>query len=225
MTISTTTVSYGATTALTTLAQASSTALQLSNKNELNIINAQIQKQVASKIAALQGTTNPFADVILKQQAYGLKSCGASASTDAAVSAAQGFVGHYQGPWTNTTFGSTGTVDLTISLDTGTRTVTVVTALTGNVFGAPAPPAETLTVPLPTDSSTPVTVTSPTFGALTVTLQSDGSLVVDAPNVPDATAATFHLVLTPSAAGMDGTYTVGLRAGTTANGTVTLKKV
>ena len=68
MTISTTTVSYGATTALTTLAQASSTALQLSNKNELNIINAQIQKQVASKIAALQGTTDAGVTALAQAQ-------------------------------------------------------------------------------------------------------------------------------------------------------------
>jgi hypothetical protein len=82
-----------------------------------------------------------------------------------------------------------------------------------------------LTIPLPATATTPVTVTSTTFGPMTFTLQADGSLVADAPTVPSANAATFNLVLEPSATGIDGTYTVKLRTGSTANGTVTLTKV
>jgi hypothetical protein len=177
--------------------------------------------------AAASSDTNPFADVFPELDAYGLTDCGGgdSSSTSDPVAAAQSFAGHYQGPWNNTTFGSSGTVDLTITVDATAKTLKTVTTITGNVFGGTAPPPETLTVPLPATATTPVTVTSPTFGTMTLTLQADGSLVIDAPNVPSANAATFNMVLHPSATGIDGTYTVKLRNGTTANGTVTLKKV
>jgi hypothetical protein len=187
-----------------------------------------LAKIKADPAAALASSTSPFADVSAKQQAYGFKVCGGaggSSSGDAVTSAAQRFVGHYQGPWNNTTFGSSGTVDLAITLNAPARTLMVVTTLTGQVFGAPAPPPETLTVPLDaSDPAKPVTVPSPTFGPLTLSLASDGSLTLDAPTVPSANASTFHMVLRPSATGMNGTYTVGLRSGTTANGTVTLQK-
>jgi hypothetical protein len=186
---------------------------------------AKVKKNPA---AAASSDTNPFADISPELEAYGLTECGASgdsSTTSDLVAAAQSLAGHYQGPWNNTTFGSTGTVDLTITVDATAKTLKTVTTITGNVFGGTAPPTETLTVPLPATATTPVTVTSPTFGTMTITLQADGSLVIDAPNVPSTTAATFNMVLRPGATGIDGTYTVKLRSGSTANGTVTLKKV
>ena len=172
------------------------------------------------------GSTSPFAAVHAKLSAYGITECanGGDSSGSDPVAAAQTFVGHYTGPWKNTTFGSTGTLELTISLDTTAKAVKVVTTITGNLFGSPPPPTETLTLPLPATATTPVTVTSTTFGPMTFTLQADGSLVADAPTVPSANAATFNLVLKPSTSGIDGTYTVKLKNGTTANGTVTLTK-
>jgi hypothetical protein len=47
------------TTALTVLGQASATATQLAQQQQLNIIGQQIQKQLATKIAALQQTADP----------------------------------------------------------------------------------------------------------------------------------------------------------------------
>ena len=187
---------------------------------------ARIKKNPA---LAVQSGSEPFADVKPQLRAYGLTVCGDSdsgGSVAAVIAAVQAITGHYQGPWTNTTFGSTGTVDLTIWVDTATGTVKVVTSITGNVFGGSAPPAETISVPIdPANPTSPVTVTSTTFGQITFSIQADGSLVADAPNLPSANAAMFHLVLKPSATGMDGTYTVKLRSATTANGTVALKKV
>ena len=139
---------------------------------------------------------------------------------------ASALAGRYQGTWTNTTFGSTGTLDITVSYDAPTATVKATVAITGNVFGSPAPAPETFTLPLnPSDLTAKVSVPSAVFGQLTFSLQADGAVVAEAPNVPSANAATFRLVLKPSATGADGTYSVGLRNGATANGTVTAKKV
>jgi hypothetical protein len=191
---------------------------------EASAVLAGIKKDPTSVLTA---TTSPFAAVDAKLSAYGVTECasGGDSSDSDPVTAAQKFVGHYQGPWNNTTFGSSGTVDLTITLDTTAKTLKTVTTITGNVFGAAPPPTETLTIPLPASATTPVTVTSPTFGAITFTLEADGSLVADAPNVPSTNAATFNMVLHLTATGIDGTYTVKLRSGSTANGTLALKKV
>lgn len=188
----------------------------------------------ADPAATLRATTNPWADVAAKQQAYGFTSCGADASSaagsggssgDAVTAAAQKFVGHYTGPWNNTTFGSSGTVDLVVSLDQPTRTVKVVTTLTGNVFGSPAPPVDTFTVALDaSDPSKPVTAQSALFGPTTLSLQSDGTLTLDAPSVPSANVSAFTMTLVPTAGGMDGTYQATLRSGGVANGTVALAR-
>jgi hypothetical protein len=173
---------------------------------------------------ALQSDPDAFADVNPKLRAYGLTECGSG--SDPVIAAVEALVGHYQGTWTNTTFGSTGTIDMTIALDAATRTATVTSTLTGNVFGAPAPPPQSVQVPLDaSDPLKPVTVTSPVFGSVTVAAQADGSIVIDAANLPSPNAATMHAVFKPTATGMDATYTVGLRSGATANGVITMKKV
>jgi hypothetical protein len=133
--------------------------------------------------------------------------------------------GHFTGPWRNLTFGSTGTVDVTIKLDKKHGRLSVVTKLTGQVFGAPAPKPESFKSKLDLSNLTkPVTVTSKTFGAVTSALQPDGSIVVNALDVPGTRVNTFKLVgkLTPS--GFTATYTVGLADGTQASGTITLTK-
>jgi len=167
------------------------------------------------------GSTDPFAAVNEKLSAYGLHSCAG----DDPVSVAENYAGTYQGTWTNTTFGSTGTVTIKVAVDATAKTMTITTTLTGNVFGAPAPAPETVTVSLGTaEAGQPVTLTSPLFGQLTISVKSDGTLVGDAPDVPGTAINTFHVELKPSDTGFAGTYTVGLASGTTANGTLTLAK-
>lgn len=146
-------------------------------------------------------------------------------SADAVIAAAQRFEGHFEGTWTNVTFGSTGTSEMTLEVDADDGTVTVTSSLTGNVFGAPAPPPETLEAKLDlTDIGAPVTVTSKTFGAVSIALQPDGSLVVDALDVPGPNVDTFRLVVRLTGDQVEGTYTVGLASGTQANGTVSLTR-
>jgi len=198
------------------------------DKAQLSAIFKQADQVLATikrdPAAAIQ-SADPFADVNPKLNAYGLTDCGSSGA-DPVIAAVQSLVGHYQGTWNNTTFGSTGTIDMTIALDTASRTVTLSTTLTGNVFGAPAPPPQTMQIPLDaSDPTKPVTVTSPVFGSVTIALQTDGSIVVDAKDIPSPNAATMHAVFKPSATGMDATYSVGLRSGSTANGVISMKKV
>ena len=147
-------------------------------------------------------------------------------TAEAVIAAAKRFEGHFEGTWTNLTFGSTGTSEMTLKVDAERGTVTVTSGLAGNVFGAPAPAPETLEAELDlTNIGAPVTVTSKTFGPVSIKLQPDGSLVVEALDVPGANVNTFRLVVSLTGDQVEGTYTVGLASGTTANGTVALTRV
>jgi len=147
--------------------------------------------------------------------------CSPLGATDPLVTAMQAFAGHYSGQWNNTTFGTTGTVDSVMTVDAATKTVHVRLTVTGNALGAAAPLPEDLTFTLVTPA---VPFTSQLLGPVTVTLQADGSIVADAPNVPSATVSTFRATVVPSNGAMNGSYTVGLRSGATAQGTFTLTR-
>ena len=147
-------------------------------------------------------------------------SSGSSSSSVLALIA-----GHFAGPWHNLTFGSSGTVDLTITLDPKRGRLKIVTKLTGEVFGVAAPTPETFTAKLDASHPTkPVTVTSKTFGKVTSALQPDGTITANAADVPGSRVDTFTFMGHLSASGFAGTYTVGLAGGTQANGTITLTK-
>src|SRR5688572_11635655 len=62
---------------------------------------------------------DPFANVNPDLAAYGLTECGGgdAASSSPLDAIATALAGRYQGTWTNTTFGSTGTLDITASYD------------------------------------------------------------------------------------------------------------
>ena len=63
------------------------------------------------------------------------------------------------------------------------------------------------------------------FGPVTVTVQDDGSLVVDAPAVPGGVVAKMHEMLSPTATGFAGNYTLTFANSTsTATGTIALTK-
>jgi hypothetical protein len=144
----------------------------------------------------------------------------------AVVAAARRFEGHFKGTWKNLTFGSTGTSEMTLAVDAKRATIKLTSKLTGDVFGAPAPVPETLSAELDlTDIGAPVIITSKTFGRVSATLQADGSLLVDAPDVPGARVNTFRLVVVLVGSDVEGTYEVGLAGGATANGTVSLTRI
>jgi hypothetical protein len=165
------------------------------------------------------GEDDPFAAVNQELSVYGLHVCAG----DDPVSVAEEYAGTYQGTWTNTTFGSNGTIEVDVVVDASAKAATITTTLTGNVFGAAAPAPETITIPLGTaQPGEPVTLTSALFGQLTLSVEDDGTLVGDAPDVPSAAINTFHVELTPGPSGLTGTYSVALASGRTADGTLTL---
>ena len=194
------------------------------DKEQLTALFASAERilaRIKKNPSLVTGSDDPFAAVNQELSAYGLTVCS---NTDP-VSIAEEYAGTYQGTWTNTTFGSTGTIKIDVVVDASAKTAKITTTLTGNVFGAPAPPPETLTIPLgDVQPGQPPTVTSPLFGQLSISVKDDGTVVGDAPNVPSAAVNTFHVELKPSATGFAGTYSVVLASGTTANGTLTLTR-
>jgi hypothetical protein len=105
--------------------------------------------------------------------------------------------------------------------------MSVKVTLGGNVFGAPAPAPETLTVTLAPSGGG--ATTSTTFGPMTVTAIPEGAgvkLTVTAPNVPSTRIASFTMTGTvASPAALQLTYTVVFEgSGQTAQGTVTLNR-
>lgn len=150
--------------------------------------------------------------------------CGAPA--DSLIAGLKAIEGTYRGPWTNTTFGSSGTAEATLAVDVDTGAVRVTLALTGNVFGVPAPAPETVELQLGSAAAgQPIQATSTLFGPVTATLQPDQSLVIEANDVPAAGIATFRMVVTMSGTTIDATYTVGFEGGGSAQGTAMLTKV
>jgi hypothetical protein len=152
--------------------------------------------------------------------------CGNPVGAAAAIAAADALAGHYVGNWHNDRFATSGSLVLDISVDPNTKVVHATVALGGNVFGASAPPPETIDVPIDVSSPPqPVTATSKLLGPLTVTVQADHSLVADAHSVPGGVLATMHATLARTATGLAGSYALTFAGSpNTATGTVEATK-
>lgn len=134
--------------------------------------------------------------------------------------------GSYEGSWTNTTFGSTGSASMTVTLDEAAAMVTAEVDLGGNVFGASDPDPETFPIALDVDNlGQPFTVSSATFGEITAQLMPDGTLSIDAPDVPGANIKSFTGTAQFTGSAFEGTYRVEFESGgTPAEGTFSLAK-
>lgn len=128
----------------------------------------------------------------------------------------------FVGSWNNTTFGSTGPATFDIKVNAAAATMTVTITLGGNVFGAPAPAPETFTLPLSSAGAT-FTGKSKTFGDVTATLK-DGAMTFRGDNVPGGRVKSIDGTGTYTLTTMSLAYNVALADGTSAKGTVTLKK-
>jgi hypothetical protein len=150
------------------------------------------------------------------------------AAEDPLLEVIRGLAGGYSGTWTNSTFGSTGSADMTITLDEEAGVVTAELDLGGNVFGEADPGPETFEIALDVNNlGNPFTVTSATFGEVTSQLADDGTITIDAPDVPGDRIATFSATAQFTATGWDGTYTVAFEesgGGGSADGTFSLAK-
>ena len=130
--------------------------------------------------------------------------------------------GKFTGTWKNTTFGSTGNATFDVKVDQSALTLAITVTLTGNVFGAPAPAPETFTIPVAA-IGTSYKTTSKTFGDVTATIK-DGNVTINGTNVPGGRVKSIDLTGTYTTTAIDMTYTVALSDGTSAKGTVNLKK-
>jgi hypothetical protein len=150
----------------------------------------------------------------------------AASATINPVALAALFAGKYNGTWRNTTFGSTGSAAIEVTVDQAARTMSVKMTLGGNVFGRPAPSPETLTAPI---SLTGATMTSTLFGPVNVTAVPEGTgykVTFTASNVPSTRIATFTATGTiTNPASIQLAYTVTFRDATpAAQGTVSLTR-
>jgi len=142
-----------------------------------------------------------------------------------AVMMAQALVGDYTGEWSNTMYGSSGSIEAEVFVDAATATATVNVDLGGFVLGIGDPPAETFTFEI--GGEPPLTGTSEVVGDFTLDVAMDGTFGLTADAIPDPSGRVTALTMTGSI-GMDGSiegdYMVNFSDGTTAEGTVSVAK-
>lgn len=134
------------------------------------------------------------------------------------VVAALEFEGRHSGEWNNTTFGSSGSIDLTIEVDEAAEVLIVTTDLGGFVFGGADPDPITYELDLsigdPDVDVYEFVVDDGLFGGGTVTLQGTGLRFV-APAVAGVGGLEMIVEGELTATGMTGFYTItGLAEGT-----------
>jgi hypothetical protein len=145
-------------------------------------------------------------------------------SSNPVVALAQQYDGLYVGTYTNTTFKTTGNASLDLRIDPSAGTLHVGLSLTGDLFGGGGKVVRSIDGTIQLGSANaPVTMHTDSFG--TVTGQLSGlSIVLTAPNVPDAKVQSFQLrgSLRSDLKGFVATFTIGVRNGATAQGTATV---
>jgi hypothetical protein len=93
----------------------------------------------------------------------------------------EGYQGTFKGSWTNTTFGSTGSMTWIISADPASRRITIDVTVGGNFFGGPGAPGEKIILThLATGT---IQGTSPAFGDISGTITPDGRLTITLTNI------------------------------------------
>ncbi|MBV8529575.1 MAG: hypothetical protein JOZ75_14785 [Candidatus Dormibacteraeota bacterium] len=131
--------------------------------------------------------------------------------------------GHLTGPWTNTTFKTTGTMTWDVTSDAVHRTVTIAIMLTGNVLGAAAPATEHIEL---THLATGVVQgPSAAFGTVNGVITPDGRIHFQLTNLPQTSIATVDIAgIVKQGTSIAFGYTVTMTNASTAQGTVTLTK-
>jgi adhesin/invasin len=130
--------------------------------------------------------------------------------------------GAYTGSWTNTTFASTGVGSAQIIVSGSTATVTV--SVSGNVLGNAGGVPNTVKAGNFTSTGAAFTGNVPPMGDITGTIDPAGNIVASGVNVPNTTIARWDATgtLTPGALSMS--YKVTFASGSTAVGTVDLRR-
>jgi hypothetical protein len=133
-----------------------------------------------------------------------------------------GYQGHFTGPWTNTTFASTGSMTWDITPNPSDRTVKIVVAVGGNFFGGSGAPPESILLTHLGEGV--ISGKSPAFGDVSGTINPDGALHITLTNIPGGVISKVDITGTftgGNTISMD--YKVTFAAGGNAAGTVKLK--
>ena len=139
----------------------------------------------------------------------------ATAAVDPLLQAVAGIAGSYEGEWRNTTFGSTGPIEITLTVEDD-GTVTVEMDLGGFVFGESDPDPESMVFNI-SDTTEGATVESVVFGTMTLSIAGAG-FQIDAPDVPSDSIASMQVVAAYAEGSFTGTYTIEFEGGGGAEG-------
>lgn len=132
------------------------------------------------------------------------------------------FEGNWLGQWTNTTFGSTGAITATLSIDMATLEATLLLDVDGPVFGTQDPMPFTVVSPLGSTSIT-VDYDAPLHGPVRLTLE-PGDFTVSSVIVPAGGIEAWSYTGTNTPASHTASFTVDFSGGGSANGTVSVQK-
>ncbi|MBI4884034.1 MAG: hypothetical protein HY826_08270 [Actinobacteria bacterium] len=129
------------------------------------------------------------------------------------VAVAEEIAGTYVGEWSNTTFGSTGSIDAQFSVDAANATASLTMDLGGNVFGASNP--DPFVAEFDLNEAGPYAGTNAVFGEFTVTLDEAFHLKLTAVAVPGVGGKQMIVEGDFADGAFSGTYEiVGLAVGT-----------
>jgi hypothetical protein len=133
------------------------------------------------------------------------------------------YAGTWKGSWKNNTTGDTGPTTLVVTLSPSGSQMTWTIDVEGPVFGGNSPGTATFNGTVTADTIT-IAGQSASFGQLTLIVNKSGSVSGTGTNVndPNVTSFSFQGTWTKTTFNLD--YTVNLKDGKTATGTITLTK-
>lgn len=134
------------------------------------------------------------------------------------------FAGTYNGTWTNTTFGSTGSGQAIVTVNGGASTATVTASATGNVLGQGGGAAPGLQAGAYTGAGANFAGVLPVMGTVTATINAAGQITASAINIPGGGITRWDATGTITATTIQMTFTVTFTVGAPATGTITLTK-
>lgn len=134
------------------------------------------------------------------------------------IAAAELLAGEWSGEWNNTTFGATGPIDVTVTVDSNAAVLLANYDIGGSVFGQGDPKPGDFEIDLifgpPYEGGTGL------LGRYTIDIGYDGSFTLTAPVVPADGIASMTLTGTLGPAGFSATYAIKFSHVGSAEGTI-----
>jgi len=148
---------------------------------------------------------------------------GAGGDTGNGGGSGSGLLGTWNGSWTNTTFGTSGPLSITVT-DNGNGTYNVTVDLGGMVGGMIDPPPQTVTATVDGNGGISFNGSVSMLGQLIFSVSSGGALSISAPAITTPGFSSFSASGSISATTGSLSYTVTFSGGGSANGTATATK-